>query len=177
MRRRSPRFCMFAVHSLLRSWSNCCKYDGKSFARQATTAASSVDVEVVAICCYLLLLFNLHFFLTLFIFLFIFPTTSSTFPQLPTSQQEVMMGAMPDGGSGTRNATACYYTCCCPCMGCATPKKEGQPSASCLVHAGKWFICHPCYVAQGLRASKMALGIKRKLAGVAGAADCNEMER
>jgi len=87
------------------------------------------------------------------------------------------MGAMPDGGSGTRNATACYYTCCCPCMGCATPKKEGQPSASCLVHAGKWFICHPCYVAQGLRASKMALGIKRKLAGVAGAPDCNEMER
>ena len=169
---------MFAVHSLLRSWSNFCKHDGKSFARQATTAGS---VDVVAICCcYLLLLVNLQFFLTLFIFLFIFPTTSSTFPQLPTSQQEFAQG---ESDNFSLYGTACFYMCCCPCMGCS-PQKEhsrlwnAEPSDGCtFVHAGKWFICHPCYVSHMLRASKKALDIQRKFTGVAGAPDCNEMER
>ena len=87
-------------------------------------------------------------------------------------------------------ANACCYMCCCPCMGsgcCGLARVHpivpgegsyGSPKAKILLwHAGKWFICHPCYVSQMLRASKIALDVKKKLTGLAGAPDCNEMER
>jgi hypothetical protein len=100
--------------------------------------------------------------------------------QTAANTMEALMGVPAEQAASARNTTACYYLCCCPCMGCAAPSKNGEPSASCVVHAGKWFFCHPCYVSQGLRASKMALDFKNKVGkftNIAGAPDCNDMER
>jgi hypothetical protein len=95
--------------------------------------------------------------------------------------------------------TACFYMCCCTCLGCQPesfllgPPKDltgngygggaegrgcyeygcyNEPRPSCIVHALKWFICHPCYVSQLFRASKLALDVRTH-----GAPDCNKMER
>ena len=97
-----------------------------------------------------------------------------------------------------RNTTACYYMCCCCCYSCFPENPSlgrteedrrgrgcyefgcyNEPRPSCVVHALKWFLCHPCYVSQLFRASKLALDVRMKefdnVHG--GAPDCKKMER
>ena len=87
-----------------------------------------------------------------------------------------------------RNEAACIYLCCCPYLGCVHScdvVENGKRSESWVLHLGKYFCCHPCYVAQGLRASKIALDFNWQAnyyftftgTNIAGAPDCNDMER
>jgi len=61
-------------------------------------------------------------------------------------------------------------------MGCIN-NPNAPPNASQAEHAAKWFFCHPCYLAQLLRGSRMAVQFVKNPVSAMGAPEVEIMER